>query len=296
MLAVATQKFLVIDGAEWAGSFAFNAFFALFPLIILIATVASFFVDRRGAAQVIVTYGELYVPLDAVTKTRIFGAVTEVVQAREKVGVVALALLIWSVLQCFTTLIRITHHAWGDAEKSWWRLPLKGLLLLSVAVVAALSSLAAPVVLSVGRDWFFPGSELHAGIYAIWRFVLPSIVVFLSLLLFYRYAPRKRATIAQVWPAALIATLLIKITESLFVVYLNNFASLNAVYGTLGGVMALLLWIYLAGCIFIFGSCLCAAQSVAEGTALANTNAHAIACETTTGVNPLERAGGELNT
>lgn len=41
------------------------------------------------------------------------------------------------------------------------------------------------------------------------------------------------------------------------------FLSLNAVYGVFGGVMALLLWIYLSGCGFIFGACLCAAQ--AEG-------------------------------
>jgi len=37
----------------------------------------------------------------------------------------------------------------------------------------------------------------------------------------------------------------------------------NAIYGTFGGIMALLLWIYISGCIFIFGACLCAAQ--AEG-------------------------------
>jgi Ca2+-transporting ATPase len=53
--------------------------------------------------------------------------------------------------------------------------------------------------------------------------------------------------------------------ESLFVIYLKDFATLNAVYGGLGGIMALLLWIYLSGCILIFGTCLCAAQ--AEGRA-----------------------------
>jgi Ca2+-transporting ATPase len=35
----------------------------------------------------------------------------------------------------------------------------------------------------------------------------------------------------------------------------------NAIYGTFGGIMALLLWIYISGCIFIFGACLCAAQT-----------------------------------
>jgi len=53
--------------------------------------------------------------------------------------------------------------------------------------------------------------------------------------------------------------------ESLFVIYLQDFATLNAVYGTFGGIMALLLWIYLSGCVFIFGACLCASQAEALG-------------------------------
>jgi Ca2+-transporting ATPase len=53
--------------------------------------------------------------------------------------------------------------------------------------------------------------------------------------------------------------------ESLFVIYLADFATLNAVYGAFGGMMALLLWIYLSGCGFIFGACLCAGQAEVLG-------------------------------
>jgi Ca2+-transporting ATPase len=66
-----------------------------------------------------------------------------------------------------------------------------------------------------------------------------------------------------VWVAALCASILLQAAESIFMIYLKNFATLNAVYGSFGGIMALLLWIYISGCIFIFGACLCAAQ--AEG-------------------------------
>ena len=68
---------------------------------------------------------------------------------------------------------------------------------------------------------------------------------------------------AEVWAAALCATVLLRAGESLFVIYLKNFATLNAVYGAFGGMVALLLWIYLSGCIFIFGACLCAGQAEA---------------------------------
>src|SRR5665213_1521175 len=39
----------------------------------------------------------------------------------------------------------------------------------------------------------------------------------------------------------------------------------NAVYGVFGDIMALLLWIYLSGCVFIFGACLCAARGAQAG-------------------------------
>jgi YihY family inner membrane protein len=87
------------------------------------------------------------------------------------------------------------------------------------------------------------------------------LVVFLSLSLFYRLAPRRPTRFVEVWAAALCTTLLLPVAESLFVIYIKDFATLNAVYGAFGGIMALLLWIYFSGCIFIFGACLCAAQA-----------------------------------
>ena len=94
-------------------------------------------------------------------------------------------------------------------------------------------------------------------------------MVFLCLGLFYRIAPRRLTRFAEVWAGALCATVLLRAAENLFVIYLKDFATLNAVYGTLGGIMALLLWIDLSGCIFIFGACLCAANG--EGRSAAAT-------------------------
>jgi len=115
----------------------------------------------------------------------------------------------------------------------------------------------------MAKSWLFTASDLHSWVYALGSFVMPLLVVFLGLSLFYRLAPRSPTRFAQVWAAALCATVLLRVAESLFVIYIKDFATLNAVYGAFGGIMAFLLWIYLSGCIFIFGACLCAAQ--AEG-------------------------------
>jgi Ca2+-transporting ATPase len=104
---------------------------------------------------------------------------------------------------------------------------------------------------------------------------------FLGLSLFYRLAPRRPTRFSEVWAAALCVTVLLLAAENLFVIFLKNFSTLNAVYGTFGGIMALLLWIYLSGCIFIFGTCLSAAQGEAH-----SASANSIATRNTKGTEP----------
>ena len=51
ILCLAVKKFLWIDGAHWAGAFAFNVFCSLFPLMVLCVTIALSFVDRDRAGK-----------------------------------------------------------------------------------------------------------------------------------------------------------------------------------------------------------------------------------------------------
>jgi len=263
ILCLAVQKFLRIDGAQWAGAFAFNAFFSLFPLMVLFVTVASAFIDRDRAGKEIIAYMESYVPISGEMQSYIFDTIAGVVKARGQVGVVAFFILVWVALQCFATLIGATNRAWDTMVYRWWRLPLKSLVLLGITAGAVVLGTAVTVMMRMAKSWLLTVSDVHSWVYALGSFLIPLLVVFLSLSLFYRLAPRRPTQFAQVWVAALCATVLLRAAESLFVVYLKNFATLNAVYGAFGGIMALLLWIYLSGYIFIFGACLCAAQ--AEG-------------------------------
>jgi len=264
-LCLAVKKFLRIDGAQWAGAFAFNAFFSLFPLMVLLVTIASSFVDRDRAGKAVIAYTEGYVPISGEMQRQIFGIIAGVIKARGQAGAVAFFILVWAALQCFTTLICATNRAWGAEAPNWWRLPLKSLLLLGITAGAALLGMAVPVLMRMAKGWFSPAHDFRSWVYSLGSFLIPLLVVFFSLSLFYKLAPRRPTRFAEVWAAALCATVLLRASESLFIIYLKDFATLNAVYGTFGGIMALLLWIYLSGCVFIFGACLCASQAEARG-------------------------------
>jgi YihY family inner membrane protein len=263
MLRLAVGKYMRIDGAQWAGAFAFSAFFSLFPLIVLLVTVASSFVDRDRAGKEVIAYLESYVPISGDMQRHIFDTIAGVIKAREQAGAVALLILVWSALQCFTTLICATNRAWGTPVYNWWRLPLKSLLLLGITAGAVLLGMAVPVLKRMARGWLSPAHDFRSWVYGLGSLSIPLVVVFFGLSLFYRLAPRRPTRFAEVWAAALCATILLRAGESLFVIYLKDFATLNAVYGTFGGFMALLLWIYFSGCVFVFGACLCAGQAEA---------------------------------
>lgn len=267
ILCLAGKKFLRIDGMQWAGAFAFDAFFSLFPLLVLMVTIASFFVDQERAGAEVITYMGNYIPVSGEMQGHIFATIAGVIKAREKAGAIAFVVLLWGALHCFTTLIVATNRAWGAVSYNWWRLPLKSLLLLCIIASGAFLGIIAPVLAKMTRDWLFPENFFHSWVSNLGSLLIPLLIVFLSLDLFYRLAPRRPTRFSEVRAAALGATGLLLAAENLFVLYLNNFATLNAVYGIFGGIMALLLWIYLTGCIFIFGACLCAAQAESHAAA-----------------------------
>jgi Ca2+-transporting ATPase len=147
ILCLAVKKFLRIDGAQWAGAFAFNAFFSLFPLMVLLVTIASFFVDGDRAGKEVIAYMEGSVPISGEMQRNIFATIAGVIKARGQAGAVAFLILIWAALQCFTTLIYATNRAWDTAVYNWWRLPLKSLALLGITAGAVLLGMAVPVLM-----------------------------------------------------------------------------------------------------------------------------------------------------
>jgi Ca2+-transporting ATPase len=67
---------------------------------------------------------------------------------------------------------------------------------------------------------------------------------------------------------------LIWLGERLFLVYAANFANFNVLYGAFGGIVAFLLWLYLSGCVGVFGICFCAARAEMKENANGHPEKH----------------------
>jgi YihY family inner membrane protein len=253
----AFQRYGQIDGEQCAASFAYYAFFSLFPLILLLVVIGTFFVpDRLQAARQVVQQVEEYVPLQAKDKAVLVDTVDRAIQNGWRAGIFGILALVWSGLRFFQALVIGVNRAWGFKDYNWWKLPLKNLFMIGILISALMLGLVAPLVFNRLRTIFRVDLNLIVGLLPV---ILPPAILFYGLLMFYKFAPRRSARFGQVWIAALLATLLLELGQNIFEWYLGTFTRFDALYGVFGTIMGLLLWIYFSGVILLLGGCIAAA-------------------------------------
>lgn len=256
-------KYLEIDGELRAASFAYYAFFALFPLLLLFISLGTMiWGDRAMVANQVLGFMHDYIPTNE--QKLLESTVIGVLNLRTQAGVVAILALAWSSLRFFQALVHGINRAWGTKEYSWWRLPLANLGMMAILAATLLLGVVAPVIMKAIEAWIPSGAagyDFMEYSLRMTRLISPSLILFFGLLMFYKYAPRRKTLVREVWVSAALVTVFLLLLQKAFVIYAANFAKFNALYGTLSGGVAVLMWIYLSGSLIIFGGCLCAAQS-----------------------------------
>jgi len=264
----AVQKFDETDGEQRAASFAYYAFFSMFPLILLLITIGtSFLGPKADASSKIIAYVSTQIPLEEQDMKAVINTINGVVQSRKSAGFIAIGVLFWTSLRFFQALVRGVNRAWGTKEYSWWRLPIKNLGMLGILTSVLFLGIIAPVVLKQVEDFYWFHSRqvgldfsVFGYVFQFARLLIPVVVLFIGMSLFFKYAPRRPTRFIEVWSAALFVTISLELLQRLFVLYTRNIGNFNALYGTFGSVVALLLWIYLSGSIIILGGCISAAR------------------------------------
>jgi membrane protein len=84
--------------------------------------------------------------------------------------------------------------------------------------------------------------------------LVPALLSVGAFVLMYRTMPRAPVRLRDVWLGGLIAGLLWEASQQLFFWYLANLATYNVIYGSVGAIIAFLLWAYLSAQIFLLGA------------------------------------------
>ena len=128
---------------------------------------------------------------------------------------------------------------------------------VGVAILFALAIASASIAQAAGRledsEAFLLGQADEVSGLVLFRILsfAANLAIFLTL---YKVLPNTVTYWRHIWPGALVAALLFEGGKYVFVFYLDNFATFSAVYGSIGSVIALLLWAYVSAFILILGA------------------------------------------
>jgi len=271
-IKLARARWAEVDGDQRAAAFGYYLLLSLLPLTLLVVAAGSLFVEREVATQAVVKLVNHYTPLTGEQERGAVATINDWLNARGKLSLAALPVLLWGALKFLRTLIRTTNRAWHAQTYNWWRLPLKSLGLLGITASAGLIGILLPGVARMVRGWLTTQLQFPQWAFALVFHLIPGLVLFYGLIMIYRLAPSRPTRFSEVWLGALATTVLIWLGERLFLVYAANLANFNALYGALGGIVAFLLWLYLSSCVGVFGVCFCAAQAEVRGEAKPPSN------------------------
>ena len=183
---------------------------------------------------------------------------TETVQAKSgAMLVLSMLASLWAASRGMSAIIRGLNHSYGVKEsRRFVRLNMVALLSTVGLSVMVLISFIMIVLGRIIGSTIFGYMGAKSLFYSIWSFLRYGITFGLLLTTFYliyRYLPNRKLTGNHVLAGTIFTTVGWIGASLLFSFYVNNFGSYATVYGSLGGMFALIFWLYISTLIFLLG-------------------------------------------
>jgi membrane protein len=262
--AFATVKRTVMEFREdnmsdWAAALTYYGLLSLFPALIALVSIVGLVGDPVSTTR---TITEIVTKLGPSSAADTFaGPIKSITSHRSAAGillVVGLATALWSASAYVGAFMRAANVIYETPEgRPFWKLrPLQILvtllMLLLLAAVALALVLTGPVVDAVAGPLGVGSTAVSIWNIAKWP-VLLAVVVTMFAVLFYAAPNVKLAGFRWVTPGALFAIVLWLIASAAFAFYVANFGSYDKTYGTLGGVVCLLVWFWITNVALLLG-------------------------------------------
>lgn len=228
---------------------------ALAPAIVFVAALASFF---PGALiqDIIARVGDV-VPTGALEVIR---EQLQNIASGQNGGILTFGLLLalWSSSAAIVGVTEALNRAYDIEEaRPWWKVRVTAILLtlaLAVFVVVAFALVLIGPTLIDQLSARFGLSQLTATAWKVLQWPLAFAIVATGIGLIYYFAPDAEQEWEWITPGAVLATILWLIASLVFKFYVSSFADYNATYGSLGGVIVLMLWFYISAFAILVGA------------------------------------------
>ncbi|UOQ50485.1 YihY/virulence factor BrkB family protein [Gracilibacillus caseinilyticus] len=164
---------------------------------------------------------------------------------------------LWSASNGINALIRSFNRAYNiDEERSFIVTRMISIVLTIAMLLIIIVAFLLPIFGKMIGVYLFSFFGLSEGFLSTWntlRWVISSAIFFIVLMMLYRLAPSKRVYFKDIIPGTLFATVFWQLASLAFSYYVSSMGNYSATYGSLGGVISLMIWFYLSGIIIITG-------------------------------------------
>lgn len=254
ILKDAVNTFTVTRANQAAASLAYYLIFSLFPLLLVLVSAGSFFLDSE---QVYLKISQLVQQNIPASYEWIDENLRHILEQRGAVGIIGLATLIWAASGGFMSLAYNINLAWLEApQRNFFQRRLIGLQMIAGLSGLFILSLLVDSIINVLHILNLPfGSFLDL---AIWKWIsnlFSWLVIFLLFYVLYALVPTVNVRASAVLWGALISSVAWKIATALFSLYVRSgLGRYELIYGSVGALVAFLFLVYILATIALFGA------------------------------------------
>lgn len=238
-----------------AGGVTYAVLLALFPGLAALVSLYGLLLDPAQVEHQIDALSSVLPPASVqMISDQLHKLVTASTNTLSISAAVALLFALWSASRGMSGLISALNMAYQQKEtRSFLRFNLLAIGLTMIMLVGGTFTIALVGVLPAAIQALGLGSFAKWVLILQWPLLMAVVVVGLAVL--YRYAPnREKARWRWVSPGAVVATVLWIMGSIGFSVYVAHFSSYDKTYGSLGGVVIMLTWLYLSAFVALFGA------------------------------------------
>jgi len=244
---------------DLAAGLTYYGVLALFPALIALVSIVGLFGDPGGTTR---TLTDIVSDLGPETAADTFnGPIENLTADREAAGalfVVGLLGALYSASGYVGAFMRASNRIYGVQEgRPFWKLrPLQIavtlVMVLLVALVVVALVLSGPVAEAVGKALGLTSTAVT--IYGLAKWPVLAAVVLTMLAFLYYVSPNVRLPAFRwITPGSMVAVALWILASIGFAFYLSNFGSYDKTYGTLGGVVTFLVWVWITNIAVLLG-------------------------------------------
>jgi membrane protein len=238
----------LISGAvtSRAASVAFSFFMALFPGIIFVFTLIPFLPIEGFQPALFELMREILPPTSfEATRTTINDILT--VQRGDLLGITVLAALIFATNGTLALIANFTQSVYDIGHRNFWSQYLAAFILTAVLSFLLISGIAFLVTTEGLLVALFEKQRLGTEwqLLIAWRYAILIGLILLSVSLVFKYGPASKAPWRLISPGAVLATFLVVLSSAVFGFYVSHFARYNQLYGSIGTLLIIQLWIYI---------------------------------------------------